>query len=262
MKKTKDGLKNNKGITLMALVITIIVIVILVGITISAVIGDHGIITETKQAKEDYLTAENTEKSTLDSAVTAIRSAREEANINYNNSSTNTSNKPNLYLIKNGVDQTSITGGWGHYSYTGSASNWAGFMRWESGYLSFGEVGSMNDCHNPYTKNLVNLNGYNYICIDYAIPTNTLAGNPTTYYESHMRACLDESTATDGSVRTSHSYDLGYLLNEKATVERTTVKYSISEYNNKSLSFSFCGWVSPNIEQIEVRVYNIYLSDI
>ena len=79
MKKTKDILKSNKGITLMALVITIIVIVILVGITISAVIGDHGIITETKQAKDDYLAGEAAEQSTLDSAVSEIRRAREEA---------------------------------------------------------------------------------------------------------------------------------------------------------------------------------------
>ena len=253
--------KNNKGVTLLALVITIIVIVVLAGITVTALLGDHGIIEETKQAKEDYLAGEAQEQSALDSALAEIRRAREEANINYNNSSTNTSNKPDLYLIKNGIDQTSTTGGWGHYSYTATASNRAGFMRWESGYLSFGEVDGMNDCHNPYTNNLINLNGYKYICIDYAIPTNTLAGNPTTYYESHMQACLDESTSASGSIRTSHSYSLGYLLNEKATVERTTVKYSISDYNNKSLSFSFCGWVSPNIEQIEVRIYNIYLSD-
>ena len=70
---------NQKGITLIALVITIIVIVVMVGITINAVIGDDGIISEAKQAKDDYYSAENSEQQTLDSAVSAIRRAREEA---------------------------------------------------------------------------------------------------------------------------------------------------------------------------------------
>ena len=77
----KGLLKQNKGITLIALVITIIVIVILTAITINAVVGDNGIITETKQARDDYYTAENAEQQTLDSAVSAIRSAREEAGL-------------------------------------------------------------------------------------------------------------------------------------------------------------------------------------
>ena len=47
----------------------------------------------------------------------------------------------------------------------------------------------------------------------------------------------------------------------KEVVERKTVKFDISEYSDKSLSFSFMGWVSPNKYKLEVRVYNIYLSD-
>ncbi len=43
--------KLNKGITLIALVITIIVLLILAGISISALKGDNGIITEAKEAK-------------------------------------------------------------------------------------------------------------------------------------------------------------------------------------------------------------------
>ena len=46
-------MKRNKGITLIALVITIIVLLILAGITISAVTGDNGIIGNAGQAKEE-----------------------------------------------------------------------------------------------------------------------------------------------------------------------------------------------------------------
>lgn len=42
----------NKGITLIALVITIIVLLILAGITIATLVGDNGILTKTEEAKE------------------------------------------------------------------------------------------------------------------------------------------------------------------------------------------------------------------
>ena len=44
---------NNKGITLVALVITIIVLLILAGVTIASLSGDNGILTRGKQAKID-----------------------------------------------------------------------------------------------------------------------------------------------------------------------------------------------------------------
>ena len=49
--KTKKEFKKQKGITLIALVITIIVLLILAGVTIATLTGDNGIITRTNQAK-------------------------------------------------------------------------------------------------------------------------------------------------------------------------------------------------------------------
>ena len=46
-------MKNNKGITLVSLVITIIVLLILAGVTIASLSGDNGILTRGKQAKLD-----------------------------------------------------------------------------------------------------------------------------------------------------------------------------------------------------------------
>ena len=48
----KQKLKNEKGITLVALVITIIVLLILAGVTLSMVMGDNGIFGKANQAKE------------------------------------------------------------------------------------------------------------------------------------------------------------------------------------------------------------------
>ena len=44
--------EKNKGITLIALVITIIVLLILAGVTIATLTGDNGILTKASQAKE------------------------------------------------------------------------------------------------------------------------------------------------------------------------------------------------------------------
>ena len=50
--KAKDKIKSNKGITLIALVITIIVLLILAAVTINALSGDNGILKRAKDAKE------------------------------------------------------------------------------------------------------------------------------------------------------------------------------------------------------------------
>ena len=47
----QEELKNAKGITLVALIITIIILLILAGVTISLVIGDNGLITKSKATK-------------------------------------------------------------------------------------------------------------------------------------------------------------------------------------------------------------------
>ena len=51
--KIKNELKNIRGITLIALVITIIVLLILAGVTIATLTGDNGILTRANQAKEE-----------------------------------------------------------------------------------------------------------------------------------------------------------------------------------------------------------------
>lgn len=51
--KYRNVIKQNKGITMVALVITIIIMIILVGISVNLTIGNNGIITKAKQAKKD-----------------------------------------------------------------------------------------------------------------------------------------------------------------------------------------------------------------
>ena len=57
--------KKEEGITLIALVITVIVLLILAGITITALSGDNGILTRAKEAKEKTKQAQEDEKQKL-----------------------------------------------------------------------------------------------------------------------------------------------------------------------------------------------------
>ena len=70
MKKLKEELKyGKKGITLISLVVTIIVLLILAGVTIATLTGDNGILTRALEAKNK--TEEAQEKESLELAVTS-----------------------------------------------------------------------------------------------------------------------------------------------------------------------------------------------
>ena len=64
--------KQNNGITLIALVITIIVIIILAGISINLLFGDNGIIKKAQDAGERYIVAANEEEQKLANTENAI----------------------------------------------------------------------------------------------------------------------------------------------------------------------------------------------
>jgi len=60
-----DKLRKNTGITLIALVITIIILLILAGVSISMLTGNNGILTQAKLAKENTAQAKEEEKNKL-----------------------------------------------------------------------------------------------------------------------------------------------------------------------------------------------------
>ena len=70
----KDFRASNKGITLIALVITIIVLLILAGVSIAMLTGDNGIITQAQNAKEKTEEARIREEQQLDSLLNRITS--------------------------------------------------------------------------------------------------------------------------------------------------------------------------------------------
>ena len=60
MKKQKSA--NNKGITLIALVVTMVVLLIITGVSVSMFTGDNGIISQAKKAKEETTISEEKEQ--------------------------------------------------------------------------------------------------------------------------------------------------------------------------------------------------------
>ena len=63
-------MKNQKGITLVALVITIVVLLILAGVTISMVLGPNGVLTNSRKAKEN--SARGTANDALSTALSSL----------------------------------------------------------------------------------------------------------------------------------------------------------------------------------------------
>jgi type II secretory pathway pseudopilin PulG len=67
-----DKSTNDRAITLITLVITIVILIILAGITINLALGDNGIFSTAKQAKEQYLNAQTTEEDELNDLYSEI----------------------------------------------------------------------------------------------------------------------------------------------------------------------------------------------
>lgn len=68
-------MKQQKGITLVALVITIIILLILAGIAIASITSDNGLFNRAKQAKNNTLDSQNAENT----AITSYNNAIDEA---------------------------------------------------------------------------------------------------------------------------------------------------------------------------------------
>ena len=97
----KEKLKQKKGITLIALVITIIVLLILAGISIAMLTGNNGILTQAQNAKE-----QNTEGSEIEKIKLAYNTLATKLNIGEIEKITADNIKQEM--IKNGEDENNI----------------------------------------------------------------------------------------------------------------------------------------------------------
>lgn len=66
--------KKEKGITLVALVVTIVILLILAGVSLSLVLGNQGLVTKANEGRTNYTNASNYEHETLTNADKYINS--------------------------------------------------------------------------------------------------------------------------------------------------------------------------------------------
>ena len=97
--KKKERFKNNKGITLIALVITIVVLIILASISVGVLFGDHGLIAEARSAKKDQEYTTKYEQIRL-AATNAIMSNRGASNTKVLNSLLNSLDSSKLENVE------------------------------------------------------------------------------------------------------------------------------------------------------------------
>ena len=126
-------LKQNEGITLIALVITIIVLLILAGITINLTLGQDGIITKAQEAGKNYQEAEKNEQDQLAGLIQQTEGILNSATINGSYSVKKKVNSPKIAgsgltaveITQEGklVNADTTKEEW--YSYDGSTNHWA-----------------------------------------------------------------------------------------------------------------------------------------
>ena len=73
--------KKERGITLIALIVTIIVLLILAGVTISLAINNQGVFSKAKTAANAYINAQTTEQTGLNTADQEMQNIMNQYNI-------------------------------------------------------------------------------------------------------------------------------------------------------------------------------------
>ena len=107
-------MKNNKGITLIALVVTIIVLLILAGVSIAMLTGDNGIISNSQKAKSNTLEAQAKEEISM-----ALNSIKTEVLAQVNTNSTYSPITSSSELVKSAITGLTATNSAANTSTTG-----------------------------------------------------------------------------------------------------------------------------------------------
>ena len=103
--RIKEIKKSSKGVTLIALVITIIVLLILAGVSIAMLTGDNGILTQAKEAKEANIAG--TEKEQIKLAMQSLKMKKQADNV----STTVAADELQNQLIADGAKNVTVEAG-------------------------------------------------------------------------------------------------------------------------------------------------------
>ena len=116
----KLNLKERKGITLIALVITIIVLLILAGVSIAMLTGTNGILTQANNAKQ--ATEESTEKEKRQ--LSQVEASTHLENYTYTDTEENTAQIPAGFAVSNVEGENLVSKGLVIIGETGNEYVW------------------------------------------------------------------------------------------------------------------------------------------
>ena len=103
--RLKEIKKSSKGITLIALVITIIVLLILAGVSIAMLTGDNGILTQASEAKDENIKGQ--EKEQIKLAMRSLKMKKQADNV----STTVAADELQNQLIADGAKNVTVEAG-------------------------------------------------------------------------------------------------------------------------------------------------------
>ena len=229
-KKSILMLNNTKGITLVALVVTIIVLIILAGVSISLVLGENGIINKAKEGKQ------NTEQAKVEEDTMLNEAAEYMENLTSKVDENGVEPGKSGYL-GSGYDDPYIPVGFEHI----------GTENWNSGYqikeTATGNIFVWVPCVTDANKIK---SGDNVQIFKRTLPSTTSTTDPYYMYNENNLTITGEENPASEIKESVGKYEGFYIAAYEAGIEGTTENYSLStktptDGSVKPLSKAGCG---------------------
>ena len=217
-------MNKNKGITLIALIITIIILLILAGITIGTLTGENGLFTRAQQAKEKTQESQEKENKTIENYIAQIDEMSDENTLVNKVKSGKIKIGDYVKYEPNSIDINSdeyktLVSNWGE-TYSGSKNNSTAnliqdtTLNWRVLDIKDGKVRLISD---KPTSNTVVLSGYQ-------------GYNNAVYLLDHTCKMLYSNSTLSNNVQNLKIEDIeNYITNERENVSINYYTYEGSE---------------------------------
>ena len=245
--KNKNVAKKQTGITLIALVITIIVLLILAGVSIAMLTGNNGILTQAKLAKENTALAKEDEENKLaknneyineqTGKVIPGKMATKTEKDNYVDSDGDTATVPQGFTVSGKEDEQTIANGLVIYDIPESEISNVDWNTASTKYNQFVWIPVASE--EEYQRNFT-YPSYYYYNYTFTFSETTPRGSTTTdtgYLPSYIEPTPDNATDSETAERTAVlKYNGFYISRYETGIENSkpVSKQNAIVYTNKS----------------------------
>ena len=220
-------IKKTKGITLIALVVTIVVLLILAGVSINMVLGENGIVTKAKDARDKTEQAKQNDLAQLDKLDNWITN-----NVNGNGNST----EPSTLVKQITNNGTNVVGE--NSDYTGKDGLQIDFKQYKGNGYTANNIKKLEILSGSTTNDFAFSNCEEVIIYSNAILENvTFDGGQkiTVYSGAELNQCTFSNQVNIKMMEASVNsclFSSGNVTFEKCTVNALTNNEAILKYNN------------------------------